>query len=335
MEWLCLGDLNEILFRHEKLGGIPRLQSKMNAFREAIDVCRLFDLGYSGRSFTWTNGQSGRANIQERLDRCLGNLAWTTRFPSHKIEHLTRVHSDHCPIFIDWNYATIPNRSRRNTFRFEAMWLQDESCKEVIKDAWIANQISPSPAAFKWKMTRIGCILKSWEKENFGHITRQIASCYRALEQVQAEWPSSETLEREKTIELELQSLSKKEEIMWLQRSRTSWLKEGDKNTSFFHRTASGRRKRNRITRIRNSAGVWIEDPTSIEKVFTDYFRNIFTSDSTNGVNGVLEAIQPRVSVLMNENLVELYSEKDVLVALNQMHPLKAPGLMASRLCFL
>lgn len=326
LEWLCLGDLNEILFSHEKLGGISRLQSKMNAFREAIDVCRLVDLGYFGHSFTWTNGQSGRANIQERLDRCLGNLAWTARFPSHKIEHLTRVHSNHCPIFIDWNHASIPNRSCRNSFRFEAMWLQDEHCKEVIKDAWIANQITPSPATFKWKMTRIGYILKSWEKENFGNITRQIASCYRVLEQVQADWPSSETLEREKTIELELQSLSKKEKIMWLQRSRTSWLKEGDKNTSFFHRTATGRRKRNRITRIRNSTGVWIEDPTSIEKVFTDYFRNIFTSYSTNGVNGVLEAIQPRVSVLINENLVELYTEEDVLAALNQMHPLKAPG---------
>jgi hypothetical protein len=38
--------------------------------------------------------------------------------------------------------------------------------------------------------------------------------------------------------------LNYREEIMWRQRSRIQWLAEGDSNTQFFHRKASGRKRK-------------------------------------------------------------------------------------------
>jgi hypothetical protein len=48
----------------------------MEAFQQALDDCRLFDLGFSGSKFTWFNGRARNEAINERLDRGLANSAW-------------------------------------------------------------------------------------------------------------------------------------------------------------------------------------------------------------------------------------------------------------------
>ncbi|KAL5542093.1 hypothetical protein UlMin_009803 [Ulmus minor] len=68
LPWLCGGDLNEILFGHEKQGGAEKAQYLMSHFREAINYCGLADLGFRGPKFTWNRG-NGACLVQERLDR--------------------------------------------------------------------------------------------------------------------------------------------------------------------------------------------------------------------------------------------------------------------------
>ena len=46
------------------------------------------------------------------------------------------------------------------------------------------------------------------------------------------------------------------EEMMWLQRSRISWLKEGDRNTKFFKNKAVWRARKNKIRQLTDSVGV-------------------------------------------------------------------------------
>lgn len=41
----------------------------------------------------------------------------------------------------------------------------------------------------------------------------------------------------------EFEEIASKEEIAWRQKSRVIWLKEGDRNTSFFHKTANAHRR--------------------------------------------------------------------------------------------
>ncbi|KAL5573023.1 hypothetical protein UlMin_022620 [Ulmus minor] len=72
LPWLCGGDLNEILFNHEKQGGNERAHYLMRNFREALNYCGLADLGYRGPKFTWCRGKATNL-VQERLDRMLGS----------------------------------------------------------------------------------------------------------------------------------------------------------------------------------------------------------------------------------------------------------------------
>ena len=54
------------------------------------------------------------------------------------------------------------------------------------------------------------------------------------------------------------------EEVYWKQRSRADWLKEGDKNTKFFHSKASAKRRKNKIWGVEDDRGNWVNDPEGI-----------------------------------------------------------------------
>jgi hypothetical protein len=67
--------------------------------------------------------------------------------------------------------------------------------------------------------------------------------------------------------------------MMWRQRSRVDWLKEGDMNNKFFHRKANWRRSKNRIERLKDSNGIWMDDPEDIKNLAQDFFTNLYGRD--------------------------------------------------------
>lgn len=84
----------------EKLGGPPKPQLVLDKFQATLDDCDLFDLGFEGHQFTWWNGQSGRASVEERLDRVCASDEWLTIFPYAKMEHLDEDLLDHPPLLL-------------------------------------------------------------------------------------------------------------------------------------------------------------------------------------------------------------------------------------------
>jgi hypothetical protein len=116
MPMFCMGDMNEIMHGHEKLG--PRCVdiNHVNAFCAYVKQCGFIDLGYNGHAYTWTNKRFTYVPTYERLDRCLGNAGWCQAFPFTTIHHLPMMYNDHTPILAILN----SQRPRVNKpFRFE------------------------------------------------------------------------------------------------------------------------------------------------------------------------------------------------------------------------
>ena len=93
---------------------------------------------------------------------------------------------------------------------------------------------------------------------------------------------NSDDMERLKS---ELRCLYDKEEKMWQQQSRLQWLQNGDRNTRFFHGTATQRKQRNFIKGLREENGVWQEDETVFSGILNRFYEKLFTSSNPHGLD--------------------------------------------------
>ena len=132
--------------------------------------------------------------------------------------------------------------------------------------------------------------------------------------------------QEENRVEHRMVELAYREEIMARQRSRITWLSEGDSNTKFFQRKASARRAKNSITQLDRADGTTCTDPAELANMATDFYSNLYTSEGTIGMEEVLSHIPIRVDGNMNARLNATYNNEEVKEALFQMFPTKAPG---------
>jgi len=136
LPWLVGGDLNEIFYNYEKKGGLAKSQILLDAFCATFEECGLYDLGYSDYPFTWDNRRAGLTVVEERLDRFCGSLEWSLLFPEAEVIHLDEHFSDHLPILLKTQKNASARRRAARSFKFENMWVQDTSCKDIVKTAW-------------------------------------------------------------------------------------------------------------------------------------------------------------------------------------------------------
>ena len=134
MPWIIFGDFNECLSSEDKLGGQPVSMFRTQRFKECLDSCNMIDLGFHGPKFTWTNKRELTHLIQIRLDRCFANQSWRTCYLEASVQHLSRLHSDHCSVLLSLQHPT--PRIRVRPFPCQPMWLSHPDFSRVVEDAW-------------------------------------------------------------------------------------------------------------------------------------------------------------------------------------------------------
>ncbi|KAL0906850.1 hypothetical protein M5K25_025378 [Dendrobium thyrsiflorum] len=232
--WCVGGDFNIISNATERVGGNPPNQSAIDDFNNTILQCQLQDIGFSDSAFTWS-----RANLWQRLDRFLFNTYWIDNFDLTHVEHLSRTFSDHAPLLLNIsNHGNIVNAS----FRFQNMWLLDNSFMDLIASNWNAptfpnNNIKGMNRLWS-KLSRLKQKLRWWNKHVFKNIFSNILEVEKEvmdLENIYQINSSINNLERLNTAKTNLFKLQDMEEAFWKQKAASKLTLEGDRNTKFFH----------------------------------------------------------------------------------------------------
>ena len=129
----------------------------------------------------------------------------------------------------------------------------------------------------------------------------------------------------------DIENLREKEEIMWAQKARSSWIIQGDRNTSYFQTLVKHRRVRNRILQVRTPEGQLLEELGDIENHFVEFFKNHFCETGISSVQDLLQelgSIQvPKLDANQILYLDRPVTNEEIEMAIFQLGPQKSPGL--------
>ena len=108
--------------------------------------------------------------------------------------------------------------------------------------------------------------------------------------------------------------------------NRKEWLTKGDRDTSFFQRTTTECRRRNRVMKIKDVCGIWVDNQMYIaEKFITNYelrFKSAHQEKRTLPHLGLPNVI----SNTNSQTLIRLSDIEEIKQALFSIDSYKAPG---------
>lgn len=330
--WVLGGDFNLITNLQEKKGGTRKLDPTAERFSQLIHQLKLVDTRTANGMFTWNNKRIGEHVVASRLDRFLLSESIVTTGGEHHALIIPTVGSDHWAISLTWiglGYLT------RKPFRFEHCWFEHPKFKEKVKTWWTdsATQGGQCMYRFQQRLKSLKGKIRIWNKEEFRNIfedKKMIENQLRTLqEEVISHGYSGDLLEREKDLTSQLHQREKQEEIFWRQKSRTKWLKEGDRNTKFFHRSTIQRRSFNKISTLKKPDGESTTFRAEMESLLVDYFSDILAElglDRDPAISEITAFIPRLITAAQNDLLSRPVSMEELSEGLNSMASDTAPG---------
>lgn len=320
LSWNICGDFNCIHNAAEKNGGNPfQFDASVVGFHNFINALNLFDLGYHGTPFTWSNGQKGPNRVLERLDRFLWFSEWFHRFPQAKVWHLERIASDHNPIVIMTDSTRPKTRPR---FYFEHHWLPYQEVQDLVEKA--CTTTSPTLSSV---LHNIKTNVRYWSINTLGSLETKLRTEIANLEAMESS-PNFSNQDESYLRNLHSQYWVTQRDLCtkWWAKASVPWLKWGDKNSKFFHNIAKIRKRSNTISQILDHNNSMVSDPYLILSLFTSFYHSLWANGSSCTAI-IPEFISlPTIPTHLSSSLTQPFTYEEVTSVLSSLGKGKAPG---------
>ncbi|XP_071695024.1 uncharacterized protein [Rutidosis leptorrhynchoides] len=274
--WVILGDFNVALNPEDKSSGTLVVDREMINFRDCVEQIEMDDLNHSGFHFTWVqkpHATGPNKGILTKLDKVMCNNAFISKYPKAFVEFLPNMKSDLCPMLL-----SIPNMDRKKVkpFRFSNHLASKEEFLPLVTEVWSKSVPGFTMFSVVSKMKEAKKKLRNLNKIK-GDVFVNVQKRRQELANIQSKVlkdPQNQDFRNEESKCFKaFKQATVDEEKLLIQKCKVQWLKEGDFNTTYFHRVVNSRVNRSRIEVIQDLQGNRFEGneiPNQIVKYYED-----------------------------------------------------------------
>jgi len=309
---LMVGDFNEVV-RMEERKGAKQFTTSMRDLSEFIQDLQLIDLDID-QNYTWM-----RKNSASRIDRALVTMEVVNQFQNIRARCKNRLLSDHFPLVVSTEVVSWGP----SPFRTLDVWLEEPKFLTIFKQEWIQL----TALIFEQKLKAMKRPLRKWNHEVFGNIDTKISAYQKELERMDMKAQSAELMEedwsRREALQSQLRLWMLRKERYWKQLSRCKLLKEGDKNTRYFHLMASMRKRKKVLSRI-TVQGRSETEPGQIRRVIVNHFKELYTTRTADHLELSTFGLS-RLAEVKSKELEKEVTLEEIKEAFLSCDPKKAP----------
>ncbi|XP_062093673.1 uncharacterized protein LOC133799690 [Humulus lupulus] len=273
--WIIMGDFNAVFYVDDQLGGRSISIKEMEDARQWLALGEATEMKTLAPKFTWNNKQDGGTRIFSKLDRVFTNDSWIDSFPLVVTYAQWDVVSDHCYLLIkQGDFCSLGVKP----FRFFNMWAVHDNFREVVLHNWSIPFEGQGLFRLIGKLTRLKHVLKKFNWRTMGDVScnyEESKSKYQLAQNALCYDPLNADLQSKEKDAQQIYFRHEKIYSSYLrQKSKITWLRLGDENSSFFHASLKKRQLSNCIISYIDANGCFVDNYAKVVDHYVHHFKN-------------------------------------------------------------
>ncbi|KAK1406264.1 hypothetical protein QVD17_41555 [Tagetes erecta] len=329
MPWVILGDFNVALNSEDCAMGSSKIDLGVKEFRECVQNIEMIDINCSGLQYTWTQKPTKGIGILKKIDRVMGNLSFVDLFPNaHAMFHPYRI-SDHSPCILRLDS---PKKKKARPFKFANFLVFKKEFQNLVTHEW-RKEVAGNEM---FKVVKKLKLLKPYFRKLLyaqGNLHNRVNLLRKELDDVQCQMDKEPhdigLRDKERKCLLEYEKVAYDLELFLKQKSKVEWLRAGDSNTAFFHKSLKRKLHKTMVDRIIDGGGN-VHTGDGVTSILVEHYSNFLgTEGETNGID--LSSLGfKKLSALDSSSMVRQITDEEVKSAMFDIGEYKSPGEVQS-----